>query len=230
MDLLQLKKEVFRANLKLVDLGLVTLTWGNVSAIDRTEGLIAIKPSGIDYDVMAVEDIVVVDLDGKVVEGKYRPSSDTPSHIELYKAFTEIGGISHTHSKYATMFAQAHMEIPCFGTTHADYFYGTIPLARTLTEEEVNEGYEKYAGRAIIEKFKSIDPITMPGVLLSSHAPFTWGKDAMESVKHSFILERIAEMSLGTLQLNQDCNSVEQYILDKHYKRKHGPNAYYGQK
>ena len=230
MDLLQLKEEVFSANLKLVDFGLVTLTWGNVSAIDRAEGLVAIKPSGIDYDVMTIEDIVVVDLDGKVVEGKYRPSSDTPTHIELYKAFTEIGGISHTHSKYATMFAQAHMEIPCFGTTHADHFYGDVPLARILTEEEVDQGYEKHTGSVIIERFKSINPLTMPGVLLASHGPFTWGKNAMESVKHSLILERIAEMSFGTLQLNQDCNPLEQYILDKHYKRKHGPNSYYGQK
>jgi len=230
MDLLQLKEEVFSANLKLVDFGLVTLTWGNVSAIDRAEGLVAIKPSGINYAVMTVEDIVVVDLEGKIVEGKHRPSSDTPAHIELYKAFAEISGISHTHSKFATMFAQANMEIPCFGTTHADHFFGDVPLARILTKEEVAQGYEKHTGSVIIERFKSIDPLTMPGVLLASHGPFTWGKNAMESVKHSLILERIAEMSFGTLQLNQDCNPLEQYILDKHYNRKHGPNSYYGQR
>lgn len=230
MNLEQLKKDVYEANLKLVEYGLVTLTWGNVSAIDRNEKCIVIKPSGVDYNLMTAKDMVVVDLDGKVIENKYLPSSDTPTHIELYKAFPEINGISHTHSKYATMFAQAHFEIPCFGTTHADHFFGNVPLARILTEEEVNGGYEMNTGKVIVERFKKINPMSMPGVLLASHAPFTWGKDAMESVKHSLILERIAEMAYGTLQLSPAINPLKEYILDKHYNRKHGVNSYYGQK
>lgn len=230
MVLQNLKDQVLKANLKLVEYGLVTLTWGNVSAIDRTENCIVIKPSGVDYNQMTAADMVVVDLDGKIIEGKYRPSSDTSTHIEIYKAFPEIGGISHTHSKYATMFAQAHLEIPCFGTTHADHFYGNVPLARILTEEEINEDYGVNTGKVIIEKFKDLNPMNIPGVILASHAPFTWGKDASESVKHSLILERIAEMAYGTLQLNPDTNPLKQHILDKHYNRKHGANSSYGQK
>ena len=229
MNLKDLKEKVLEANIQLVDYGLVTLTWGNVSAIDRSEGIVVIKPSGISYDNMKADDMVVIDMKGKTVEGKFRPSSDTPTHLELYKAFPSIGGITHTHSVYATMFAQAHKEIPCFGTTHADHFYGSIPLARELSEEEVKEAYEKYAGTAIIERFRDIDPMSVPGVLLASHAPFAWGKDASESVKNSLILERVAEMAFGTLQLKNDSESIKKYIMDKHYNRKHGPNAYYGQ-
>lgn len=229
MNLSKLKEKVVEANLQLVDYGLVTLTWGNVSAIDRAEGVVVIKPSGVSYDDMKADDMVVVDMEGKTVEGTYRPSSDTPTHIELYKAFPTIGGIAHTHSNYATMFSQAHKEIPCFGTTHADHFYGSIPLARELSEEEVEEAYEKHTGTAIIERFRGIDPLSVPGVLLASHAPFAWGKDASESVKNSLILERVAEMAFGTLQLKNDSKPIKKYIMDKHYNRKHGPNAYYGQ-
>ena len=229
MNLQKLKQEVFEANLKLVDYKLVTLTWGNVSAVDRPEGLVVIKPSGIDYDKMTADDMVVVDMDGNPIEGKCRPSSDTPTHIELYKAFPQIGGISHTHSTYATIFAQAEMEIPCFGTTHADHFYGNIPLTRVLTENEVNDAYEKNTGSVIIERFANLDPLTLPAVLVASHAPFTWGKTVDESVKHSLILERVAEMALGTLKLKSKCEPIEEYVLSKHYSRKHGPKAYYGQ-
>ena len=229
MNLSKLKEKVVEANLQLVDYGLVTLTWGNVSAIDRAEGIVVIKPSGVSYDDMKADDMVVIDMKGKTVEGKFRPSSDTPTHLELYKAFPSIGGITHTHSVYATMFAQAHKEIPCFGTTHADHFYGSIPLARELSEEEVEEAYEKHTGTAIIERFRDIDPLSVPGVLLASHAPFAWGKDAGESVKNSLILERVAEMAFGTLQLKNDAESIKKYIMDKHYNRKHGRNAYYGQ-
>ena len=230
MDIKNLKEQVLKANLKLVEYGLVTLTWGNVSAIDRTEGLIVIKPSGVDYDTMTADDMVVVDMDGKTVDGKWRPSSDTPTHIELYKAFSNIGGVTHTHSNFATMFAQAEMEIPCFGTTHADHFYGNIPLTRILSEKEVNEGYEKSTGTVIIERFANIDPLSVPAVLVASHAPFAWGTTAMDSVKNSLILERVAEMAFGTLSLNKSMNPIEDYVMNKHYYRKHGHNAYYGQK
>lgn len=226
----KLKKEVLKANLDLVKLGLVTLTWGNVSGIDRSKGLIVIKPSGVEYNKLTIKNMVVVDLNGKVVEGKKRPSSDTPTHIELYKAFPEIGGITHTHSKYATIFAQACREIPCLGTTHADHFYGSIPVTRFLTEEEVNSDYELNTGEVIVERFEKINPVSMPGVLVAGHAPFSFGKNASESVRNGLILERVAEMALGTLQLNPDIKELPKYISEKHYKRKHGPDAYYGQK
>ncbi|MCB0744902.1 MAG: L-ribulose-5-phosphate 4-epimerase [Ignavibacteriae bacterium] len=229
MSLTELREQVYEANLKLVDYGLVTLTWGNVSGIDRTEGLVVIKPSGIDYDVMTPDDMVVIDMEGKPVEGKWRPSSDTPTHLELYKAFPEIGGIAHTHSNFATIFAQAEMEIPCFGTTHADHFYGNIPLTRVLTQSEVQEAYERFTGSVIIERFANIDPLNVPGVLVASHAPFAWGKTSDEAVKNSFVLERVAEMALGTLSLKPNCEPIENYVLDKHYFRKHGTSAYYGQ-
>jgi len=229
MEIKELKEDVYNANIKLVEHDLVTLTWGNVSGINRSEGLVVIKPSGVEYDEMGQNDMVVLDMKGKTVEGEYRPSSDTPTHIELYKAFPSIGGIAHTHSNFATMFAQAQMEIPCFGTTHADHFYGNVPLARVLTELEVEGGYEKHTGTAIIERLEGIDPLSVPGVLLSSHAPFSWGKDAKDAVKHSLIIERIAEMAYGSMQLNENLTSIEKYIMDKHYNRKHGPNAYYGQ-
>jgi L-ribulose-5-phosphate 4-epimerase len=230
MMLEQLKEEVFRANIDLVKYGLVTLTWGNVSGVDRSEGIVVIKPSGVNYDAMTARDMVAVDLNAKVVEGKLRPSSDTPTHVELYKAFPAIGGITHTHSLYATTFAQACREIPCLGTTHADHFNGPVPVSRFLTEEEVKADYERNTGKVIIERFFGLDAISTPGILVAGHAPFCWGSDASESVKNSVVLERVAQMALGAFQLNPNLNELFQYIQAKHYQRKHGPNAYYGQK
>ncbi len=224
-----LKKAVLEANISLVKFELVTLTWGNVSGIDRKLGLIVIKPSGAEYAEMALDDMVVVDMDGKVVDGTRRPSSDTPTHIQLYKAFRDIGGITHSHSEYATAFAQAETEIPCLGTTHADHFNGPVPIARFLTEEEVDEDYELNTGKVIVERFKGLDPVAMPGVLVSGHGPFTWGKSPEDSVKNNLILERVAKMALNTLQLNPKASPIPDYILRKHFERKHGPNAYYGQ-
>ncbi len=226
----QLKEEVCNANLELVKLGLVTLTWGNVSGISRKENLVVIKPSGVDYNEMKASDMVVVDLDGKVVEGTLRPSSDMPTHVRLYKAFSEIGGITHTHSIHATSFAQSCKEIPCFGTTHADHFYGSIPVTRFLSEEEVNEDYEGNTGRVIIERFKNLDPMSMPGILVAGHAPFTFGKNAPNSVRNALVLERVAQMAFESLQINPAMKELPKYIIEKHYQRKHGPNAYYGQK
>jgi L-ribulose-5-phosphate 4-epimerase len=225
-----LKEKVLKANLALVEYGLVTLTWGNSSGIDRNTGLIAIKPSGVEYAKMSAEDIVIVDLNGKVVEGQNRPSSDTPTHIELYKAFDSIGGITHSHSEYATTFAQACKGIPCFGTTHADHFNGTVPVTRYLSEVEVNEGYEYNTGKVIIERFIDLDAAAIPAVLVAGHAPFTWGKNAEESVKNNLALESVAKMALFSLQLNPGLPALPGYILNKHFLRKHGPNAYYGQK
>lgn len=210
--------------------GLVVLTWGNVSGIDRTENLIVIKPSGVDYNEISPDDMVVLDLNGNKIEGKLRPSSDAPTHIELYKTFKDIGGITHTHSNCATIFAQACKEIPCYGTTHADHFYGSIPLTRFLTEEEVKENYELNTGKVIIEKFKEISPTSMPAVLVAGHAPFAFGKNANDSVKNALILERVAEMAIGTINLNSNIQELPKYIIEKHYQRKHGPNSYYGQK
>ena len=224
-----LKQKVLQANLDLVKYNLVTLTWGNVSGIDREKNLVVIKPSGVDYDKMKIDDMVVVDLNGKVVEGNLRPSSDTPTHIELYKNFKGIGGITHSHSEYATIFAQACKEIPCYGTTHADHFYGTIPVTRFLTKKEVEGNYELNTGKIIIERFKNLDPFAMPGVLLAGHAPFTWGRSPAESVKNNLILERVAEMAFAALQLNPELKVLPKHIINKHYMRKHGPNAYYGQ-
>lgn len=225
-----LKNKVYEANLKLVEYNLVTLTWGNVSGIDRAAGVVVIKPSGVAYKDMQVKDMVVVDLNGQKLEGNLNPSSDTPTHVKLYNSFPDIGGVCHTHSLYATMFAQARKVIPCYGTTHADYFSGSVPVTRVLTEDEVNRGYEKYTGSVIVERFKDLDPLSIPGVLVASHAPFTWGKSAKEAVKHSLVLEKLSEMAYGTIALNPDCTSIENYILKKHYSRKHGPNSYYGQK
>jgi L-ribulose-5-phosphate 4-epimerase len=230
MILEQLREEVLRANVELVRAGLVTLTWGNVSGIHRSEGLVVIKPSGIDYESLTPADMVVVDLDGKVVEGTLRPSTDTLTHVKLYKAFTPIGGITHSHSLYATMFAQACCEIPCFGTTHADHFDGSVPVTRFLAEAEVESGYESNTGVVIIERFASLDVMNMPAVLVAGHAPFVWGKSASDSVNNSIALERVAQMALGTLQLNPDTTALPKHILEKHYQRKHGPDAYYGQK
>lgn len=228
----KLKKEVYEANMELPRRGLVTYTWGNVSGIDREKGLFVIKPSGVSYDELKPEDMVVMDLSGRKVEGDYNPSSDTATHLELYLAFPEIGGIVHTHSPAATAWAQAGRSIPCYGTTHADYFYGEIPCARSLTEEEVKSEYERNTGLVILETFKSnnINPMYVPGVLCKNHGPFTWGKNAAEAVHNAVVLEEIAKMNLMTEQLNRNAAPAPKYIQDKHFLRKHGPNAYYGQK
>jgi L-ribulose-5-phosphate 4-epimerase len=226
----KLKKEVLQANLELVRHNLVTLTWGNVSGISRRDGLVVIKPSGVDYEQLTAKDMVVVNLKGKTVEGKRRPSSDTATHLELYKAFPAIGGIAHSHSEYATAFAQACKEIPCFGTTHADAFYGPVPVTRFLTEEEVSGEYELNTGKVIAERFKNLDPVTIPGILVAGHAPFTWGNSAHDAVRNSVILEQVAAMALRSLLLNPSLSPLREYVSNKHHMRKHGPGAYYGQK
>ncbi len=227
----QLKKQVCEANLLLPKHGLVTFTWGNVSAIDRASGLVVIKPSGVEYDGMQPEDMVVVDLEGKVVEGHYKPSSDTPTHVELYKAFPGLGGVVHTHSRWATSFAQAGCGIPAYGTTQGDYFYGEIPCTRHMTPEEIAGEYEKETGTVIIETFRErgIDPEQVPAVLVMSHGPFAWGKDAMNAVHNAVVLEEVAFMALHARILNPALPPMQQELLDKHYLRKHGKNAYYGQ-
>lgn len=226
-----LKETVCEANLELFRRGVVLYTWGNVSGIDRARGLVVIKPSGVPYQGMQPSDMVVVDLEGHIVEGTLRPSSDTPTHLELYKAFPEIGGVVHTHSTHAVVFAQAGMEIPPLGTTHADYFYGAVPVSRSLTRDEVQEAYEKNTGRVIVETVQETgrEALDVPGVLVRNHGPFTWGKDPAEAVYHSVVLEEIAEMAWKTLQINPAA-ALPPYILEKHYQRKHGPKAYYGQK
>ncbi len=229
MMLKQLREDVCRANIELVQLGLVTLTWGNVSGISRNDGLLVIKPSGVEYGALRPDDMVIVDLDGNVVEGTLRPSSDTPTHVVLYRAFKGIGGITHTHSMYATMFAQACKEIPCYGTTHADHFAGPVPITRFLTEDEVSADYERNTGKIIAERFTTLDPLSTPAVLVPGHAPFAFGKDAADSVRNALILERIAQMAIGSTQLNPLLTELPSYILSKHHQRKHGPNAYYGQ-
>jgi L-ribulose-5-phosphate 4-epimerase len=225
----RLKEEVFQANLRLKQYDLTTLTWGNVSGIDRSVPCVVIKPSGVDYESMMPEDMVVVDLEGRVLEGALRPSSDTPTHLELYHAFPEIGGIVHTHSTYATMFAQACREIPCLGTTHADHFNGAVPVTRFLTRDEVHSDYERQTGIVIIERFKELSPVDMPAVLVAGHAPFAWGKNAADAVHNSLILERVAQIALGSFQLSPELDALPSYIQEKHYQRKHGPKAYYGQ-
>ena len=226
----ELKQKVFEANMQLPKYGLVTFTWGNVSGIDRESGLVVIKPSGVEYDTMKPEDMVVVDLDGKVVEGKYRPSSDTPTHVELYKAFPKVGGIVHTHSSWATSWAQAGRSIPCYGTTHADYMYGEIPCVRNLTQEEIDEGYEKNTGTVIISYFQDRDYEAVPCVLCKNHGPFAWGKDPAEAVHNAVVLEEVAKMAARCELINSHLEPAPQRLLDKHYYRKHGANAYYGQK
>ena len=226
----ELKKVVCEANLLLPAYGLVTLTWGNVSQIDRGKNLIVIKPSGVSYEEMKPKDMVVVDLEGNVVEGDLRPSSDTATHLKLYKAFPEIGGIVHTHSRWATSFAQAGIPLPALGTTHADTFFGDVPITRMLTPEEINRAYEKETGTVIIECLEGKDPMAVPAVLVQSHGPFTWGKDGKEAVHNALVLEEVAFMAYHTLQLNPSIPRIPQTILDKHYYRKHGENAYYGQK
>lgn len=226
----ELKEKVLRANLLLPEYKLVTFTWGNVSGIDRESGLVVIKPSGVSYETMCAEDMVVVDLSGNVVEGKWRPSSDTATHLELYKAFPNIGGIVHTHSRWATSFAQAGLSIPAMGTTQGDYFYGDIPCTRPMTDEEIQGEYEKETGKVIVETFENIDPDAVPGVVVYSHGPFTWGKDPMEAVHNSVVMEEVAFMDWHAMVINPNQGRMQQSLLDKHYLRKHGKNAYYGQK
>ena len=227
----ELKKQVYEANMELPRRGLITYTWGNVSGIDRESGYFVIKPSGVDYDALSPDDMVVMDLDGNKIEGRYKPSSDTATHIELYKKYEEIGGIVHTHSPEAVAWAQAGRDIPLYGTTHADYFFGPIPCARNLTPEEIKDAYEKNTGLVIIEEFKrrGIDPAQVPAVLVHNHGPFTWGKDADEAVYHAVVLEEVAFMNFHAKMLNPAAGPMPQVLLDKHYLRKHGANAYYGQ-
>lgn len=224
----ELKKEVFENNLRLVENNLVTLTWGNVSGIDRESGLIVIKPSGVSYETMSVEDMVVVDMQGNKVEGKYNPSSDTPTHLELYKKFSEIGGIVHTHSRWATIFAQCGRAVPALGTTHADTFYGAVPCTRRMTKEEIAGEYEAETGRVIIQTFEGKNIMDVPAVLVHSHGPFSWGKNASKAVENSIVLEEVAMMAWHTLMVNPTAY-MQQELADKHYFRKHGANAYYGQ-
>lgn len=227
-----LKKQVYEANMELPKRGLVTYTWGNVSGIDRERGYFVIKPSGVDYEKLTPDDMVVVDLNGNVIEGTYRPSSDTPTHMELYKKYEEIGGIVHTHSSEATAWAQAGRSIPVYGTTHADYFYHAIPCTRSLTKEEVESDYETNTGLVIIETLESmqINPAYTPGILCKNHAPFTWGTNAAQAVYNAVVLEEVAKMATRTETINPDVKPAPDYIRDKHFYRKHGKDAYYGQK
>ena len=225
----KLREDVCKANKLLPHYGLVTFTWGNVSAIDRETKLFVIKPSGVDYDDLTPENMVIVNLEGEVVEGDYNPSSDTPTHMELYKAFPEVGGIVHTHSTWATSWAQAGRSIPCYGTTHADYFYGEIPCVRNLTKEEIDEAYELNTGILIAEYFKNKDYVAMPGVLCKNHGPFAWGKDPFEAVHNAVVLEEVAKMATRTEMINPEAKPAPKVLQDKHYYRKHGANAYYGQ-
>jgi L-ribulose-5-phosphate 4-epimerase len=226
----ELRREVLAANLEIARAGLAPHTWGNASGIDREKGVVVIKPSGVAYASMRAEDLVAVALlDGSVVEGSLRPSSDLATHLVLYRAFVGIGGVVHTHSRYATGWAQAGREIPCFGTTHADYFFGPIPVAPALTEGECESDYEENTGRAIVQRFAGLDPLAVPGVLLHGHAPFTWGRSAGVAVHHAAVLEEVAEMAWMTVQLNPGAKGIPGYLLEKHYRRKHGPLAYYGQ-
>lgn len=225
----ELKEKVFQANLQLVKNNLVIYTWGNVSGIDRASGLVAIKPSGVPYSELKASDIVLVDLEGKVVEGKLKPSSDTPTHVVLYKAFPQLGGVVHTHSTHAVVWAQSGRDIPCLGTTHADFFYGPIPCTAPLTPEEIASNYELETGNVIVRRFEGLDPVATPGVLVRNHGPFAWGKSPADAVENATVLEEIAKMTLFTSLLNPEAR-IPQELMDKHYLRKHGPNATYGQK
>ena len=227
----ELKKKVYEANMLLPKYGLVTFTWGNVSEIDQETGLFVIKPSGVDYEKMTPDDMVIMDLNGNVVEGRLKPSSDTPTHLEIYKAFPEIGGVVHTHSSYATSWAQAGRSIPCYGTTHADYFYGSIPCLRCLTKEEIADAYETNTGKLIVNEFEKegIDVLSMPAVLCKNHGPFAWGKDCMDAVHNAVVLEEVAKMAYRCESINSRVMPAPQEVQDKHYFRKHGKNAYYGQ-
>ncbi|MBQ6929705.1 MAG: L-ribulose-5-phosphate 4-epimerase [Oscillospiraceae bacterium] len=229
----ELKERVFKANMLLPQYDLVKFTWGNVSEIDRTKGVMAIKPSGVEYSVMTSDDMVVVDIEsGKVVEGRYKPSSDTDTHLEIYRSFKEVGGIVHTHSRWATIFAQMKKDIPALGTTHADYFYGSIPVTRDMTKAEIGGEYELNTGKVIVETLENrgINPKDVPSVLVAGHGPFSWGKDANNAVHNAVVLEEVAFMAWHTMMLNKDITSMDKNLLDKHYLRKHGANAYYGQK
>lgn len=230
MKLEQLRQQVLDANLELVRRGLVLYTWGNASGIDRGEGVVAIKPSGVPYDNMTAGDIVLIDLDGKRVDGALKPSSDLDTHLVLYKAFPSIGGIVHTHSRTATAWAQACREIPCLGTTHADYFHGPVPVTEHLAAAEIHSDYERATGRAIVKAFAEIDPVAVPGVLVAGHAPFTWGKDAAQAAYHAVVLEELARIAMETFAINPHATPLPKTQLDKHYSRKHGKNATYGQR
>ena len=225
----KLKQEVYEANMLLPKYGLVTFTWGNASAIDREKGAVIIKPSGVEYATMTVDDMVVIDLDGNVIEGKYKPSSDTPTHLELYRHFPEISGVVHTHSRWATIWAQAGRDIQAHGTTHGDYFYGNIPCTRKMRPEEIREAYERNTGKVIVERFDGMDPSQMPAVLVNSHGPFTWGTSAYDAVHNAVVLEEVAMMAFYTESLG-NTEPMQQELLDKHFLRKHGKNAYYGQR
>jgi L-ribulose-5-phosphate 4-epimerase len=225
----ELKQEVYDANMALQEHGLVVFTWGNVSGIDRARGVIAIKPSGVSYADLRPEGIVVVDLQGNIVAGDLKPSSDTPTHLELYRNFEGIGGVCHTHSMYATMWAQAEQGIPCFGTTHADHFYGSVPVTDPLARHEIDGSYEQNTGLCIVRRFHNLDPLQMPAVLVANHGPFTWGPDPATAVENAVVLEQVAKMAYGTISINWHQNAIPRALLDKHYLRKHGKNAYYGQ-
>ncbi|MBN1457125.1 MAG: L-ribulose-5-phosphate 4-epimerase [Sedimentisphaerales bacterium] len=224
-----LKNDVCLANLELKTSKLIIYSWGNVSGIDRNEGIVAIKPSGVSYDTLTPDDIVLLDLEGNVVEGKLRPSSDTPTHLELYRSFQTLGGICHTHSLNATVWAQACRPIPCLGTTHADYYYGEIPVTASMTNDQIETEYELNTGKIIVETFKNLDPDQMPAVLVANHGPFTWGPTPAKAVESAVVLEQVAEMAMKVAALNPDLKNTSQKLLDKHYLRKHGKNAYYGQ-
>ncbi|MBV9672528.1 MAG: L-ribulose-5-phosphate 4-epimerase AraD [Verrucomicrobia bacterium] len=229
MNYHELKSECYQANLLLPEYKLIDLTFGNVSVCDRGQRVLAIKPSGVDYAVLQADDIVVLDFNGTILEGKLRPSSDTPTHLRLFQAFTGIRAIVHTHSRNAVAFAQAGIPIPCFGTTHADYFYGSIPVTRPMNIDEVNSGYELQTGNVIVERFKDLDPLAMRAVLVHGHGPFAWGASGQNAVENALALEIVAEIALKTIQLKSEAGSISQHLLDKHYLRKHGEEAYYGQ-
>ncbi|MCU2720708.1 L-ribulose-5-phosphate 4-epimerase [Enterobacter hormaechei subsp. xiangfangensis] len=228
--MLKLKQQVFEANMDLPRYGLVTFTWGNVSAIDREQGLVVIKPSGVAYDAMKADDMVVVDLEGQVVEGKWRPSSDTATHLALYQRYPSLGGIVHTHSTHATAWAQAGLAIPTLGTTHADYFFGDIPCTRALTQTEVEGEYELNTGRVIIETLGETEPLHTPGIVVYQHGPFSWGKDAHDAVHNAVVMEEVARMAWIARGITPQLQGIDDYLMNKHFMRKHGPNAYYGQK
>jgi L-ribulose-5-phosphate 4-epimerase len=226
----ELKQAVCKANIELKTHKLIIYSWGNVSGIDRQAGVIAIKPSGVAYDELTPDKMVLLDLDGKVIEGELSPSSDTPTHLELYRNFKDIGGVCHTHSSNATIWAQACREIPCFGTTHADYYYGAVPVTDVMTPVEIQSDYELNTGKVIVRRFAQLNPLQMPAVLVANHGPFTWGKTPAGSVESAVVLEQVAAMAMGTLRVNDSQEGISQVLLDKHYLRKHGDNAYYGQK
>ncbi len=226
----ELKEAVCQANIELQTQGLVIYSWGNVSGIDRAEGVVAIKPSGVPYDQLTADKIVLLDLNGNIIDGDLRPSSDTPAHLELYRNFEGIGGVCHTHSANATMWAQACREIPCIGTTHADFFYGPVPVTEVMTSDEIKSNYELNTGKVIVRRFANLDPLQIPGVLVTNHGPFTWGRTPAATVEAAVVLEQIAKMALGTIIINTKQKKISQVLLDKHFLRKHGKDAYYGQK